>query len=425
MNAPAHYHPAHEQSDEIDLRDIAVAIYEGWMWIAISIFSCVAAGALYIFASTPQYSTDITFAPTPEGLHALDSVPGTSYQELEAFKELSQLLSSYENFKSYYEETPDSISLEKAGDRLHDDQLRQFFFDNIALSSPSDNNADSSRSISLNYRDSIDGPQLLNDYFKWTEDKYIQTLTERAKRTVDSAIEKNAATMAAHLASAKESAKARISRLREQDQIRIAELEDRLQAEKQSIISSREERIRVLQNAEQIASRLGIEKPTTPAAFGRQSANQDIIYAEINSQDGVPLYFMGTAALRAEKEVIEANLNEEVKTAEIREIEKQLQQLSNNQTIEALQEREDFSAFSEEYNDLKNQNEILASIVILEDELDIATTIHWAYQPRSPDSPRGTLIIALSLVLGGMLGVILLFISRFAISVKHYRKTSL
>ncbi|MBS3805776.1 MAG: hypothetical protein KGY54_14610, partial [Oleiphilaceae bacterium] len=40
-----------------------------------------------------------------------------------------------------------------------------------------------------------------------------------------------------------------------------------------------------------------------------------------------------------------------------------------------------------------------------------------------PDSPKKALILALSLVLGGMLGVILVFIARLAGSMKEYRKT--
>ncbi|RUA22382.1 hypothetical protein DSL92_06300 [Billgrantia gudaonensis] len=52
--------------------------------------------------------------------------------------------------------------------------------------------------------------------------------------------------------------------------------------------------------------------------MGRQSSDREVVYAEINSQDGLPLYFMGTGRCKAEREVIEANLREDAKTPQYR-----------------------------------------------------------------------------------------------------------
>tara|TARA_R110002049_G_C9169900_1_gene561837 strand:+ start:5388 stop:6662 length:1275 start_codon:yes stop_codon:yes gene_type:complete len=422
MNAPEKYAAYNERrDDEIDLRDIALAIYAGWKWIALSIISCVILGLLYIyFISTPTYSTDITYSSTPGGLSVLNSMPGTSYSESQALEEFSRRLSSYENFRSFYEKNPDAINSITQGELDTDPQIRSFFFDKINIPPPREDEA--SRTLSLQYNEKTDGPQILNEYFRWTEEMYSQALVDRASRAVDNTIDRNKAKMDAHLRAHQDDISARIEILQEEDKIRIAELEDRLKAEKQSVVASREERIRILEHAEQIASNLGIEKPTTPRDLGRQTQDRDVIYTEINSQGGLPLYFMGVDALRAEREVIEQNLEEDANTEEIRNIESQIQQLINNRTIETIANRENQTPFIEEYNNLRSQNEILSASMISPSEIDIVSAIHWAYQPNGPESPRSSLIIALSLVFGGMLGVILVFILNFISSIKRYKR---
>ncbi|WGI25165.1 hypothetical protein QEN58_17805 [Halomonas alkaliantarctica] len=347
-------------------------------------------------------------------------MPETSYSESQALEEFSQRLSSYENFRSFYEIKPDAINSIIQDELDTDSQIRSFFFNQISITPPREDEAP--RTLSLQYNEKTNGPQILNEYFRWTEEMYSQVLVDRASRAVDNAINRNKAKMDAHLRAHQDDIAARIEILQEEDKIRIAELEDRLEAEKQSVVASREERVRILEHAEQIASNLGIEKPTTPRDLGRQTQDRDVIYTEINSRGGLPLYFMGVDALRAEREVIEQNLEEDANTQEIRNIESQLQQLINNRTIETITNRENQTPFIEEYNNLRSQNEILSANIISPSEIDIVSAIHWAYQPNGPESPRSSLIIALSLVFGSMLGVILVFILNFIASIKKYKK---
>ena len=427
MNAPENYYSYNEMDDEIDLRDIALTIYNGWKWIASSIIVCMLLGFIYIYVlSTPQYLTEIAYSTEPGGLRVLNSMPGTSYTESQAFEEFSLQISSYENFRTFYKKHPDLFSSIMDGESESISKIRPFFFSKLDLTAPQEKDEESqpSRTLSLQYNNEINGPKILNDYFSWTESKYIETLIERANRAVNSEISRNSEKMSAYLKSHKDDIASKIERLQEDDKIKIAQLEDRLAAEKQSIIYTREERIRILEHAENIASRLGIEKPTTPRDFGRQTQDRDVIYAEINSQGGLPLYFMGLEALQAEREVIEQNLREDSKTKEIRNIESQLQQLKNNRIIEAIQNRENSTPFIEEYNKLRSENEILSASMISPDEIDVASAIHWAYQPNAPDSPKTGLIMALSLILGGFLGIFILFISNFVASVRRYKNHS-
>jgi len=67
--------------------------------------------------------------------------------------------------------------------------------------------------------------------------------------------------MEAILEAQKEQVEARIARMQEKDAIKLKQLRDELEAEIASVIASREERIRTLQNAEAIAADMGIQLP--------------------------------------------------------------------------------------------------------------------------------------------------------------------
>ncbi|WP_444677780.1 GNVR domain-containing protein [Halomonas sp. E19] len=181
----------------------------------------------------------------------------------------------------------------------------------------------------------------------------------------------------------------------------------------------------MLSQAEQIAEQLGILQPTTPRELGRQQGERDVIYAEINSQNGLPLYFMGTEALRTERQVIEQNLYEEVKTAEIREIEKEISSLQNNREIEAILAREEESPFIDTYNRLKEENLLLRSNSVSADEIQVAEVVRWAYQPTKPDSPKKSLMLVLAVVAGFMIGIFMVVISGFAKTIKKRRQIAI
>jgi len=355
-------------------------------------------------------------------------MPGVSYSETQTARELTQRLASYENFSQFLEQDVSGRDLFMAalGAAVEEQELdltqRRLFADSLTVTPPDPDKESQLTALTLVYGEQLAGPDLLNAYFSWTDQHYRQRLVDRAQRAVELAIEKNHAQMQAFLEAYQEDIEARVVRMQETDSVKLAKLHDQLDAEKQSIVAAREERVRVLHRAEQIAAQLGITRPTTPRDLGRQNVEREVIYAGINSQQGLPLYFMGTEALRAEREVVEANLREEAKTPDIRNIEMQISQLQHNRDIEALQNREQDSPFIEEYNALQQENTLLRANLINADEIEIAEVTQWAYEPSGPSEPRKALILALSLVLGGMLGVMLVFLARFAGSLRSYRK---
>jgi len=420
-------------SDEIDLRDLVLAIFEGWYWIVGAVVVAVIASFTYVSAVTPVYTTELKFNGHPDGLRALNNMPGTSYTSGQVVAELSQRVGSYENFQRYLEESEETrVELFDyfdvgAGEEDAVEKVRRLFFANFSVSSSQEGEGEEDpasvdRLISLSYSEGMQGPELVNDYYSWSVSDYKEALVDRAEQALDNSIARNEKRMDAQIDAYEADVDARITRMREADEIKIKELVDSLNAEKKAIKSFREKRIRDLEEAERIASMMGIEKPTTPIDLGGQSSERDIIYTGINSQSGLPLYFMGTDALSSEREVVESNLENDVKNAEIIRIEKQIEEVRNNRQIEALEQRKENSPFVEEYNKMVQENIMMRANIVNVDDIRVAEVIHWAYQPSQPDSPRKALILALSLVLGGMVGLFLVFVVRMLHSVKGYRE---
>ena len=230
--------------------------------------------------------------------------------------------------------------------------------------------------------------------------------------------------MRAHVENYEQQTANEIRKLSEQDTIKMRNLEDELAAEKRAYRDRVQRRIQKLEEAQAIAERLGIEHPTTPYELGPQSSDQNIVYTDINAQGGIPLYFMGTEALKTEAEVLKASLDEAVKTNAIRNLEKRISQLQQNRRIEALKRREDKKAFIPEYNQLREENTVLRAISIDEQQVEPVELANAAYQPSGPDSPRKVLVLVLSVLLGGMIGVFMAFFARFARSMRYYSKAA-
>src|SRR5690606_1835983 len=92
-------------------------------------------------------------------------------------------------------------------------------------------------------------------------------------------------------ASYEASKQAQIAGLLEQDALRRAQLQDELRALRSELKTRRENRIKSLDEAMQIAESLGIRKPTTPSAMADAQRQGQVVRTEVNSRE-IPLYFM-------------------------------------------------------------------------------------------------------------------------------------
>lgn len=155
-----------------------------------------------------------------------------------------------------------------------------------------------------------------------------------------------------------------------------------------------------------IAEQLNIHKPATPSSMrdlGEQ-ASSNLIRTEVTNQQ-IPLYFMGTEALGAERKALQARTSDDFTDAKVGELEKQLRMLRNNREVEALRQRANDDLFLDKLAKWEEETSYLQELkpdLLLLELVDVDQP---AVSPLSPIKPKKLLIVVLGLVLGLMLGV--------------------
>ncbi|MDT4865379.1 G-rich domain on putative tyrosine kinase [compost metagenome] len=161
-----------------------------------------------------------------------------------------------------------------------------------------------------------------------------------------------------------------------------------------------------MDEATRIAKSLGIIKPTTPSALGEgaRESQGSVIRTEVNNQQ-IPLYFMGSEALEAERNALLQRRSDDFTEPRIAQIAKELQLLANNRQIEMLNQRKNEDLFLKDLAVWREQAASLRNLRVDVSELKLVSIDQVAVEPLRPVKPRKALILALGLVLGGMLGM--------------------
>ncbi|QNI02374.1 hypothetical protein HXW73_05195 [Halomonas sp. SH5A2] len=367
MSTPQEFNS--ENHDEIDLRDLALMLIEGWYWIVGSIVVALIAAFSYLMVSPTIYETSFRAVPASSsnfsGFNLFDDFTITPE---DAYLALGNRLSSFQNFEAYVEENQERFELDEGGD------LGRTFSRRLSISGLS-NNADGSMVLEVHYRypEGEQGDEILNNYVRDTSEQVWATLRER---------------------------------FNEYSRVQIANLDTRLELQKEALQQSREERIFELEQAITVARRLDIEKPTTPQQFGRQLTGNEVIYADIDSGDGtLPLYFMGFQALEADRDTLRDVIGQGLSNEAIRETRQEMEQILR---VVELLESEQLSGVDKDVE--PNHTERVVDVV------------EYAHQPSEPSAPRKGLILILSLMLGGILGVMLVFLRRLAFILRQYKR---
>lgn len=345
--------------DEIDLRDLVMVLVEGWYWIAGTILIAVAAALAYVLIKTPIYETEFRAVPAPEANFAGFDLLGEDFEitpEM-AYRALGNRLSSYQNFQEFFDSHEGSFKVEE------DEGLSQVFADRLTINGL---NADQNESLSLTvkyaYPEGENGADILNGYIESTAKGVWTSLREQ---------------------------------FHEYNRAQIARLETELELQRESLQNEREHRLFTLEQAIEIARRLGIEKPTTPQQFGRQPSGSEVFYANISGDGSLPLYFMGYQALEADRDTLKGALDKGLSSGLIRGTEQQLKQ---HRRIAELLDNEAPRGVDRAVE----QNYVERVVEVVE----------FAYQSASYSEPRKALIFALALVIGGMVGIFALMIAR-------------
>ena len=205
---------------------------------------------------------------------------------------------------------------------------------------------------------------------------------------------------------------AEIERLVENDKVNRALILENIASLREQAIQSRLHRVIQLEEAYKTATQLKIDRPIVPVDFQAQSGPENQI---VVGGSTMPIgYWMGTKVLAADIKSLNSRQNDDAFIAELPGLKKQLKDLEVNQKVEALQNRVSHLAFSEALRSYQNQNNAWKIGVEALSKADFKTHefVVGIVVPSTPINSSRMLIVAVSVVLGLMLGIFIALIRR-------------
>lgn len=373
--------------DEIDLIEVARSLWASRaLIIAITVVVTLLAG-IYAFTATPTYQVkSVLRAAQSSDLALLNGTEHYSLAPADALQRIGRDLESYDTRWTFYRDNidlfaglyEDGMPLEQSFEHFNEKAFK------VIWPSQKRNDNEPLRhqvEIQMDYPADLNGETILNRLIAYA----IQRETQRIRNDF-------------------------IGVLETRDAFQRQALKDELTALRLQLKTHRLNRIDQLNEARSIAQSLNITKPTTPSgmtAQPRSSSSGNVILTEVSNQQ-TPLYFMGTEALTAERDALNARESDDFTSPRIAEILKELELLKVNRRVAALKTSKSSAAASDtiettQVSDGNSLEEFLGS----RDVLRLVRIDQPAQQPLNPIKPRKTLILAIGLVLGGMLGVMI------------------
>ncbi|WP_339487358.1 Wzz/FepE/Etk N-terminal domain-containing protein [Pseudomonas sp. EL_65y_Pfl2_R95] len=412
MNASLSHNPESKNNDEIDLIALIHSLWlQRWLIAAVILLIGIAAGA-YAMLATPYYQAQSVLRPA--SLKSFDQLNLTGVYKVDRDQVLKRIgisLESYSTRYAFFQERPElfqaleqpNVDIEQAFARLNEKAF--------TLIKPDAKKADSLSNyvgLSFVYPAGVDGPAVVNGLISYAVDQERTRIAAEVNTLVSNRLQKLQSQIAAARIGYEADKQSKIAKLLETDSVKRADLIDELSSLRQQLTLRRKNRIAQLTEAIMIAEQLGIKKPATPSSMrdsGQQNSS-NLIRTEVTNQQ-IPLYFMGTEALSAERRALRARTSDDFTDAHVGDIEKQLRMLRSNREVEALRKRDNDDLFLAKLANWEEESSYLKSLkpeLLLQDLVDVDQP---AVSPLSPIKPKKLLIVVLGLVLGLMLGVFL------------------
>ncbi|SFM70784.1 LPS O-antigen chain length determinant protein WzzB [Halopseudomonas yangmingensis] len=399
---------AHFHDDEIDLFELAENLWKEKILIALVTAVVTFIALAYALLATPQYQTQSTVRPTVvKSLDELNRLGVYKLKPGEALALVAAELDSYEARLDYYRNNRELFSELESESRSLEQNFARINQDAVKVIRPDPKKTDTPNpfvSLQFSYPRGVDGPQIVNGMVQHAIARALQDVTADHNALVASRLSELDRKINTARAAYEAEIEVRIAKLTESDELKRVQLNDELNALRTQLRQRRENRIAQLEEAISIASALGIKKPTTPSGMSQeQRSTGNVVRTEVTNQTP-PLYFMGTDALEAERKALQSRTSDDFTAPRIVEINKELQLLENNRTIEMLQARENEDLFLAELAKLRSERARLKSLELDPQKLSLVRIDQVAVQPVSAIKPKKPMILALGIVLGGMLG---------------------
>ncbi|RRV21175.1 chain-length determining protein [Pseudomonas sp. s199] len=401
-------------TDEIDLVELFRALWrQKLLIIGITLIAAVIAAA-YAFLATPYYETRTYLRPVPKS--NLDQLNETGIYKLtpeEAINRVAGGLSSYDNRLDFFLNNQELFqNIPKRGDSLEQTfaAFNETAFEMLHPDPKKTDNRSAFVGLKLTYPKGMDGASVVNDFVSYVVELERQEIADDLESLINNRLSSLDMKMEAQRANYNASKEAKIAALLEESALNRARLQDELAALREELKTRRTHRIQKLNEAIAIAESLGIRTPTTPSAMTQSTrSGTQVIRTEVTNQE-IPLYFMGTEALAAERDALASRKSDDFIEPRIAEIQSELAMLEHNREVEILENREEEDLYLADLAKLREEAARLKGIKLDTERLRLVRLDQLALQSLSPVKPKKPMIIALGLVLGGMLGVFIALI---------------
>ncbi|MFI8608346.1 Wzz/FepE/Etk N-terminal domain-containing protein [Pseudomonas sp. NPDC077649] len=404
--------PAVQQapSDEIDLAALFHSLWEQKWLVALVTLLVGLAAVTYAFLATPEYQVQSVLRPA--AIKDLDALNGTDIYELEpaqAMRRVGAALESYDSRLEFFRANQGLFEALRQPNRSLEQTFESFNREAFKMLQPDPKKTDSLSAyvgIQLTYPAGVDGVALVNGLVEHAIQLERGRIAADLQAVIQNRLNQLELKTAAARANYEASKEARIAELLEADSLKRAELQDELKALRQQLKARRDNRIIQLDEAIRIAKALGIAKPTTPSALGEgeRVAQGSVIRTEVNNQQ-IPLYFMGSEALEAERNALLQRRSDDFTEPRIAQIGKELKLLESNRQVEVLKQRENEDLFLKDLAIWREEAARLRNLQFEVADLKLVAIDQSAVEPLKPIKPKKALILAVGLVLGGMLGL--------------------
>ena len=396
---------------EIDLVQLFQQLWASKWLIALIAALATAAALAYALLAVPTYQVDVLLRPIQT--KALEAVNVNGLYALtprEALDRVGNELAAYSGRLEYFEAHPELFQQLNAEGLSPEQAFWKFNQDAFSMQQADlkkDPQAAPFFRLSMQYPQGMDGAAILNGMLASTIENERQRILDDLQARIDGRLQFLEQDIEGKRASYQATKEGKIARLLEADSIRRAGLEDELKALRGRLKMVRDSRIQQLNEAIQIATRLGIVKPTTPGALGEvgQDGSRSVFRTEVNNQQ-IPLYFMGVDALTAECDTLLKRKGDDFTEPRVAKIQQELKQLENNREVQYLQARKGEERFFENIDKLRGEQARLKTLKASELKIELVRIDQKASTPLKPIKPRKALVVALGLLGGLVFGVL-------------------
>lgn len=397
-------------ADEVDLAALFHALWAQKLVIVLVMLLVGMLALAYAFLATPEY--EVQSVVRPAAIKDLDALNRTGVYELtpeQAMQRVGASLDSYDSRLEFFRANQGLFEALRQPNRSLEQTFESFNKEAFKMLQPDSKKTDNLSAyvgIQLVYPQDVDGVALVNGLVDYVLQRERERIADDLAVVIQNRLNQLDLKMAAARASYEASKEAKIAELLEADNLKRAELQDELKALRQQLKTRRDNRIAQLDEAARIAKALGILKPTTPSSLGEveRMTQGSVIRTEVNNQQ-IPLYFMGSETLEAERDTLRQRRSDDFTEPRIAQIAKELQLLANNRQVEVLNKRENEDLFLKDLAIWREEAARLRSLQVDVSSLKLVDIDQVALEPLRPINPQKALILVLGLVLGGMLGI--------------------